>query len=391
MPIHCITGIPGAGKTQLALAEALTMAGVVDHSSVEAIQQGMRAAKRPLYIWGVEGLVPWLPELADAMAWQDLPDGSVVLVDEAWKVWGSHLAGVGRDPRYLALAEHRHRGFDFIITSQDPAQLQTHVKVLSGPHDHVSRKFGTKLTMVWTWPTVQGRPESDAAKNRGMERQWSYNKVIHDLYQSATLHTIKRKIPKKLIAALLALPLIAVAAIVAGKALTSIGSNAAESGNVAAESVKGSSSVAAAAKPLTAKEWEAQFMPRWSHLPMSAPAYDGREVVAEPRIACAIGYAGVDANGEHQPRSCTCITEQGTRWEMPSEQCETVVWSGGAYDPFKAPARNAERAPVPPQSALQPGSDAPPGRGVVGVGSSAPEAQQAGYGAFRGLQQSPAP
>lgn len=344
MPIQLTTGIPGAGKTQLVIAQALTMVGCTDHSSVEVIREQLANKRtRPLYVCGIEGwkLGDLVPEITDPLTWRDLPEGSVIVVDEGWKWFGDHLVAISRDTRYLSLAEHRHAGYDFIVTGQAPTQFHKGIKALAGPYEHVSRKFGSKTTVVWTWPTVQGSPDSDAAKNRALDRVWSYNPVIQDLYESATIHTIKRKFPRKVILALLVLPLVAILAVFAGKAALSIGKKGTVPGIGDAAASAGESAPLDGSRskqaPLTTEEWVKQFIPRVRHLPMSAPAFDEREITSEPRVYCVLAGAGTDALGDHLGDSCTCLTEQGTAWELGDAMCRGVVATGGAYDYFKKP------------------------------------------------------
>ena len=69
MPIKAISGVPGAGKTLLALEMCLTELGIKDQSSPEAIQRQLPEAKRPFAVCGVEGL---RIELCLAM-WAEVP------------------------------------------------------------------------------------------------------------------------------------------------------------------------------------------------------------------------------------------------------------------------------------------------------------------------------
>src|SRR5688572_6801210 len=218
MPIKAITGTPGAGKTLRALQELLSEAGVKDQSSPAAISAGIQVVSRPLVVCGVEGLVPgYFREIENPMDWQDLDDGSIVLVDEAWKWWGKHLAHIRTDPRYLALAEHRHRGFDFIITTQSPSQLQDHLRGLVGEHLHVTRKFGTSHTMCYQWPALQESPNGKSIKKEAIETHWKHPAGLYGLYKSATQHTIKRKFPKKILLIPVVLVAVVALALTAGK------------------------------------------------------------------------------------------------------------------------------------------------------------------------------
>ena len=53
-----------------------------------------------------------------------------------------------------------------------------------------------------------------------------------------------------------------------------------------------------------------------------------------PRIFCAATGEGEDAEGYHKPASCTCVTEQGTRYALPENHCRMTAREG-QYEPFR--------------------------------------------------------
>lgn len=374
MPITVITGTPGAGKTLLALELFFAELGI-DATSEDTLRASLRNAKRPHAIIGVEGLKPGLfNELESAMEWDDLDDGTLVLVDEAWKWWGKHLTHIRTDERYLRLAEHRHRGFDFIVTTQAPAQLQDHVRSLAGTHHHVMRKFGTSHTMRYEWAMLQESPNSPSIRKSAIEKHWSQPwKKIGWVYQSATQHTIKRKIPLKIIA----IPALLLAVVALGftgfKSMASIGDDVVPGARAAAgEHASGSNGLSQGDKVMSTEDWLLRFSPRVAHMPSSAPAYDDRPVVAEPTIACMIG----------ESVGCICKTEQGTDWELPAATCKRVVLGGGIYDPFKRPGEATRPADRPKADDSGGGAISHNGGLRPPVGSSSQPVTH--YGQFRG-------
>ena len=370
MPITIITGTPGAGKTLKLLEQGLREVGVTDHSSVEAIRAGLRNAKRQLVVCGVEGLVPGLfVEMEDANDWQDFEDGALFLVDEAWKWWGKHLPSIRQDRRYLELAEHRHRGYDFIITTQGPGQLGEHLKSLCGTHLHVTRKFGTNATVCFEWPCVQESPNSLTIKQQGIESVWTHPRGLFEVYQSATMHTIKRKLPFKVLAAPVAIVVALGAMIYAASAITGIGDVAAApaaEGEDAAVSAHSSNSSA-----LTPENYIARFEPRVPTMPASAPLYDGRPIASYPEIYCmASGLDGAD--------SCRCVSQQGTTWtKITHAQCLAVARGERHFDPYREPFKEPPRREREDRGDRS--SDATSSTAAV-IGS---EPLVTGYGAFR--------
>ncbi|MCB1561410.1 MAG: hypothetical protein KDI75_10010 [Xanthomonadales bacterium] len=333
MTMTLITGVPGAGKT------------------LSALQMAVEARKeREVFVCGVEGLKPGeFGELDDPRDWQDCPDGSLIVVDEAWKWFGldaQRATKLPDDDRIKALAEHRHRGMDFILTGQIPGQFCSYVKGLCGKHIHVVRKFGTTATQRFEWGAVVGSPNNATERKKGTEELWTYPKNLYDLYQSATVHTIKRKLPMKL----LALPLLLLAAIalvifgVSGFA--SVGDNfRLDQTEGQAANVEGASATERRSLPAgrtqgrradepkypNAMSYVQAHLPRVPGMPGSAPIFDDRKPKSEPRMYCIIV-------GDR----CGCYTEQVTRLTIDPLMCRDVAVNG-MYDPYRPPYEAQER------------------------------------------------
>ncbi len=200
MPIELFTGQPGNGKTALMMERLVAEA---------------KSANRPIFAVGIDGLDPGLAAvLDDARHWNDkdaegnyiVPNGSLIFVDEAWK-WFGHLHDATRQqtPRHvLELAEHRHRGLDFVWTTQQPNQLYPFVRGLIGAHSHVVRRFGTKMLDVYRWGELNEESIAREARHGPAHHALAALAGVGQ-YKSAEVHTIKARIPLKV----LALPLMA--------------------------------------------------------------------------------------------------------------------------------------------------------------------------------------
>jgi zona occludens toxin len=386
MPIEIYTGLPGHGKTSFMVKRLL----------VEAAKNA-----RPIYYSGIDGLAPgYATKLEDPKQWNAViegqvchchdtdnaapceahlvPNGSLIFVDEAWK-WFGHLqeARGPTPPHVLALAEHRHRGIDFVWTTQAPAQLYPFARSMVADHHHHVRRFGTQFVDVFTWAELNEDVKSASKRESAQRKTAALPSDTHDKFKSAEVHTIKRRIPFKV----MALPALLVAVVVIGW----LAYQKMKPENVTArlQGKEGQAAIAAgpdslgaggpgAARHLytTAAEYVEAFTPRIASMPWTAPAYDGALPVAKPVAVCMSSKAGLDGNGEFKPASCSCITEQGTRYLMPEQQCKTQVAMGGIYNPFKEPSRDlAPSAFAASQTAMDP-------NGFVPVGaSSAPGAE----------------
>lgn len=317
--IRLITGLPGAGKSL---------------RGVQVVRQFL-AEGRAVYVDGLDGLQPFGWEPCNAREWEKLPDGSVIVVDEAQKVWPTRRAG-DTPPDIRALSEHRHHGFDFVLLTQHPTMLDAYVRKLVGQHEHVVRQFGMEASRIITWTECQDDPQTLGTRQRGTDALWKYPRDCFPLYKSATLHTVKRRIPFRvaIIPALLAL-----GAFLAWYGYGSIvslaetdvtaGAKRVVGGEVQADSTM-ASRLGAPIKYRDAGDYAAAFLPRIPSQPWSASAFDEREVRAEPELYCV----------KSEAKGCQCYTEQVTRVFIDKAAClRTVAY--GSYNPFRAPMGQA--------------------------------------------------
>jgi zona occludens toxin len=346
MPIKLVTGTPGAGKTLTALQDALTQVGVDFSGDGDPLAEWDRGTvpTRPVFFCNVRGLDQRLPTIESPWDWEQCPDGSLIVVDEAWEFFGKQLRN-SDDPRILNLAKHRHRGFDFIWTTQAPGQLTPFVRDLVGAHVHVTRKFGTQTTVRYEWPHVQDSPNGPTAKGQAIEQIWRYPPKVFRLYESATLHTVKRKIPTKIILALgmaVLVPILLVGGFLGlyygfqpseAIAATPAAATDAEARSEASTEARGGDGEG----PMTIEEYVFQRTPRIEIDPASAPIYDRFEVQDYPRMFCVI-------SGDQRVEriSCRCRTQQMTPILVDDRVCITVA-RHGYWDPRLRPVGYSPR------------------------------------------------
>ena len=128
--------------------------------------------------------------------WNKLPAGSVLVVDEAHKYFP--VRQPGRPPQWIQdLTEIRHFGIELILVSQDPRNIDAFVRRLIGVHKHLTRKAGLNGAMVRTFQGVSEDPNDYANRQSSEQVPWKYPKHLFQAYESASLHVVKPKIPKK--------------------------------------------------------------------------------------------------------------------------------------------------------------------------------------------------
>lgn len=330
--IYLTTGANGAGKTLLTLHD------------VRKAQ--LAAPDRPVYYHGFVPKKPiqdfgWLP--FEPAKWQDLPDGSICVFDEAQNEFPATLRG--ELPEWInAIAQHRRRrGFDFWILTPHPTMIHTSVrKLVESPswHRHVKRVFGTDNASVATYNYAETRCELPSAGARGQVEIRSYPKDVYDWYESAVKHTGKRRIPKQVFVILAALVLVPLLGWFAWGQISAKASaakqEAAPTAQVSNMPQGGGSS---SGEPMTAQEYAASFSPRFPGFPHTASRYDEvtRPTVAPYPAACVASS-----------KACHCYTQQATKLRVPDETCRQIVAEGFFVDWDQGGKGTEEKRPSGP-------------------------------------------
>lgn len=404
-----ISGQPGNGKTLRAMA--LMVEEYERNKAANALAQSDKKWERlRSFHSNIEGVsFDWHTPMEAGADWRELPDGAFVIYDEAHsdgntvglEHYGRLFPSTGKpgesdDPRIRAMSTARHFGKDLVFVTQWPSKLHHNVRQLVGQHIHMNRAMGLQRAGVLTWSRVQPDPYDERQREKAEEEIWAFPQDLFGRYKSATLHTSSHKfrMPKKvweLLFRIVVLLLVAwglywfVTKDVPAKAPPAAVGQAPAGAAGPLVPAFGLSS-AAERVPLTREQYVQQFTPRVASMPYSAPAYDGRAVVADPKVYCILSGRGLDAQGVEREGGCRCITEQGTRYLMPFDECRVTVMSGGVYNPFQAPAEDRPgrrggaggAGGTPAVSGAS--SAAPAPEAVVGVASAEPVAS---YGGFR--------
>lgn len=324
--IYWFTGQPGHGKTLHAIDQALDF----------------RDQGRLVYVCNVRGfqhekarVLPMSPEqFCDWMNF--LPDGAVALVDEAYEheMLPKRPAGSKVPLHVQQLAKHRHKGLDFIFVSQSPAkQVDEFVHDLIERHVHVRRRFGLPFAHLRIFDRFERNPEKGFPL---ILKRVKLPKRPMGLYESTVLDTTERRIPWYYPAAVLMLIAVICGAVYAmndvktklggesqtARAVTTKPTSTEDGAGATAEGVGGASS-----RAIREKDYVAWLTPRIGGQPWTAAAYDGLQVPGQPpRVFCM-------ASGEAPEQSCSCLTEQGTKYVIETNRC-LMIAKDGQYEPF---------------------------------------------------------
>lgn len=341
--ITLFTGMPGAGKTAALVQLLAELPG-----------------DRPIYVDGLEGLT--LPHhVCNADEWHEqLPDGAILVVDEAQRVWRPRGPAARVPPSVSEMETHRHRGIDIFLTTQSPRLIDANVRGLVGRHVHI-RDTGWLGRWWYEWPETN---EGVAWKTCPVKKRYKLPSKIFDLYKSASIHTKpERMTPKTVFLVLFLLLCLGVLVFMISR---SFRQHAAPADKPAAPvSLPAAQPAMLRTTANTLPDERVDFIPRISDRPWTAPAYDHlRQVVRMPVITGA-----VCVNDD-----CVCYNGKEKLMDVTSSVCRSWL----VHRPFNPyvpePDSNGGRAEAnrsfsPDQTPPAPGLTSAAG---LGVGHVAP-------------------
>lgn len=316
--IYLTTGANGAGKTLLTLKD---------------VRAQQLKENRPVYYHGFEIEPAKAAEFGwqefDPKKWQDLPDGSICIMDECQNEFPVRRSG-SEVPEYInAIAQFRRkRGFDFWLICPHPSLIDLFIRrLIDKPswHRHLKRAFGADVVSVLQFSSPDMRCEEPGAGSRGEVTMRPYPKEVYGWYKSASLHTAKRKIPRAVYvlgAAAVAVPAMLYYAITGVYGNVTKGEALSTPAQTAAPPVTAASAASrpdAALIKITADEYLALRKARLQDFPHTAPVFDGvtAPVVAPYPAACV-----------HMAKICKCYSQQGTLLATSGEVCLQIVKHG---------------------------------------------------------------
>lgn len=327
--ITLLTGIPGSGKTARMvkfILDAIERGEIVYVCNVDGIK--------------IPGVIPW----EDPTKWQELPAGSLLVVDEAQGYFRARRSG--DPPIYITAMETiRHDGVRLVLATQQPNYLDAHLRGLVGLHEHLQRDDGGKSTFIMRDNKVieNIRTPRKRAKDLYDYETWVIDPKTFTYYTSAQVHTVKYTMPSKIKKALIIAPIALAMFALPFVLIFRDGAKDAEAAKAADKSAALAPSTDAASRPGARLSGRDEQQPRTAEelatlvtatipgVPWSAPGWSGRQVRSDPHVYCI-------ASGEGGRDGCTCMTEQATQVMMDLDRCYEVALHGEPYNPFKPPA-----------------------------------------------------
>lgn len=305
--ITLITGLPGSGKS------LFTLKTVKDLADKE---------NRPVFYQGIPELTLDWQLMEKGEDWVNCPKGAIIVIDECQTTFRPRANGA-TVPRHVSQLEvHRHDGHDLFLITQHPMLLDGNVRRLVGRHFHVVRFYGFQKSTIHEFQSVR---ENVKSLKDSIEKHFVYPKEVFGWYKSADMHTMKKRIPARLVLVVV-LPMVFIAVI--WFLLSTIGGFSDRHGTEPEQ--EESSLVSVSGQPalpppvqLQKYDWYAQQVERVPGLPHTKPVYDE---ITKP-VTAPINAACVDFRGQ-----CKCYTQQGTELNTDEHLCRQIIAKGFFID-----------------------------------------------------------
>lgn len=159
----------------------------------------------------IPGVIEFSSGIDDPHDWRDLPNGSVVIYDEAHEHPAFAERNLIKDKDKMAkvrdigisLTLHGHFGFDIYLITQNPRLLCAEVLASVGTHYIMRRKFGFDMATIFEYAEAKTTFSKATAKDALNTTFWRYPKHLYKFYVSSEQHNIKKTFPLKYVALLL--------------------------------------------------------------------------------------------------------------------------------------------------------------------------------------------
>ena len=353
--IYLFTGNMGTGKTSRVVSMILNNE---DGLFKMKLEDGTEV-DRPLYFCHIDGLDKRKfnahelteEEIMSAPLRDIIPQGAVLIVDEAHYTYPVRAAGRPVPPYIQELTELRHYGHTVILMTQHPSQLDVFVRNLVSKHTHLERKaVGMKQ---YSWYKCVTSLDNPAGVTGVESSSWKPPKDAFKYYKSSSQHQkFKKNIPLAVWA------LIGIFAFMAWKGynvyqIYQQGTGQSE----VVQSVSDSSSNEQQAinetdqpkiqQDINSNLKPEDFVPTLAEKPESKPIYDNvRQVKTFEYIAGCV---------EGGNSGCTCYSDQGTPLkEITKAMCKDYVKNGLPFNPYKEEQHTVQQPQTAPQTAYAP-------------------------------------
>jgi zona occludens toxin len=330
--VNLVTGTPGAGKTLWTITHVKELAESED---------------RPVFYVHIDGLtLPW-HELEDPTQWWSLPEGSIIVFDEAHHYFPPEPSSRALKEHVSMIGETRHKGFTIFLITQSQNSVHWFVRERVTRHYFLQRKQGQeRATLYQDESLINTRSKRELKEITG--QVWSYPKDAYQWYKSAEMHTVKKRLPPGMWRLWVLLPFLGLGVYLVTQLRFFDGYGSDQDhqigeGETMQETAPGHSGLAFGPTRDTPNPFLVeQLTPLVPGRPWTAPAYsEVVKVKTFPKPNCL---------RNEKTGACHCYSQQATRMQVPVAICNALIEQGW-FDPTRTdepqPGDARNHAPSP--------------------------------------------
>jgi len=330
--INLVTGLPGSGKTLWTLT---TVVAYVEKENKAQSEKGL--PPREVYYHGIPELTLAGWHLMDSPEdWISLPSHSIIVIDECQSTFRPRAASVKPPPHISEFETHRHKGLDFFLLTQHPMLVDGNIRRLAGKHYHVIRFYGFQKSTIHEFQSV--RDNVDKNQKNSISTHFIYPKEVFNWYKSADAHTMKKRIPMRMVMLIVLPILVVIVGYFAFQSLVKIQTDPSKKMDEMSHgktNADGSPSTHISPNQQATKlTYVEARKPEIADIPSSAPIY---EKVIDP-VTAPYPAACVRSNTQ----GCNCYTQQATRMEIDEAICLKIV-ANGIFIDWKTTTQGSSR------------------------------------------------
>ncbi|MBX3631207.1 MAG: zonular occludens toxin [Nitrosomonas sp.] len=197
MSITLITAVPGGGKTAHVVWNVIRPAcekqRVVYCNAIPELKLPViKVTRDQVKAWSErEAVDPLDPEGVYKLL--NFQEGALIVADEIQYLWPT--AGSREPPEDIKyLTQHRKHGLDFVLITQSPHLVHSHVLQVVDKHIHIVPTWSGRK--MYEWPEYCANPKHRTNQQNAVKTQYKIPAEAFPLYYSATQHTkVERRIP----------------------------------------------------------------------------------------------------------------------------------------------------------------------------------------------------
>ena len=314
--LRIVTGEPGASKTL---------------NVIKSVCEDDNFKGRQVYYHGIKELsdsLGWIEiDAAGCHDWDNLPEGSILIVDEVQYVWPKRGQSSKCPDSVMQMSTHRHDGKDIILISQHPTLIDHDARKFANEHWHFERPFNTNRPRRFTFQKCAHDPDDYHKRQEALVDTITIDKKYFGLYKSTAQNTHKSKLPKKVyFIGLMILAVLGGSSHFAYRLTDRYSSDNLPDAAVRSQIENNQfldSALSINSKPVLS--YQDQWLPRVAGLPHTAPVYDDlNKPKVRPLPNCI----------KSRSKGCKCYTQQATRMDVPESVCLDIV-RHGFFDPAR--------------------------------------------------------